>query len=100
MQSVNCEALVRIARPGTRRTFRGVVLALLLSGCESLPLPMRGPNGANPTPALERKLVVGKEAPAELIAEDGTRCLTTESRFKGTLIGSKAWCVWIGKGRA
>jgi hypothetical protein len=90
---------VRVVIVGARPRLRAVLLGLLLSGCVSIPLPMRGLGGANPAPALERKLVVGKEAPADLIAEDGTRCLTTKSRFKRTLIGSEAWCVWTGDGR-
>lgn len=90
---------VRVVIVGARPRLRAVLLGLLLSGCVSIPLPMRGLGGARPAPALDRKLVVGKQAPADLIAEDGTRCRTTESRFKRTLIGSEAWCVWIGDGR-
>jgi hypothetical protein len=73
-----------------------VLLGLLLSACASIPLPIPGGREADRAPVLARKLVVAKEAPADLIADDGTRCLTTERRFERTRVGSEAWCVWTG----
>lgn len=49
-------------------------------------------------PEFAAKLVVGKEPPTELIAEDGTRCLTSRKRFDRTRIGSEIWCVWTDGG--
>jgi hypothetical protein len=43
---------------------------------------------------VEPKRVAGKEPPTTLIAEDGARCIVTESRFRETEIGSNAWCAW------
>jgi hypothetical protein len=75
------------------------VLVAFLSACASVPLPIpRLREDAEPAPELARKLVIAKEPPTELIAEDGTRCLTTESRFKRTRVGFEAWCVWTGAG--
>lgn len=73
----------------------GVVLASLLAGC-AVPLHTRGYRRPDPTHVLGKKLVVGKEAPLDLIAEDGTRCLTTKRRFERTRIGSEVWCLWSG----
>jgi hypothetical protein len=75
-----------------------VLAALLASGCGSIPLPTRGLHGVDPAPSLGRKLVTGKEPPVTLIAEDGTRCLTSRDRFERTRIGSEVWCVWTGGG--
>jgi hypothetical protein len=73
-----------------------VLAALLASGCGSIPLPTRGLHGTDPAPSLARKLVVGKEPPVTLIAEDGTRCITSRDRFERTRIGTEVWCVWSG----
>ena len=74
----------------------GVVLMCLLAGCAAVPLHMRGQRSPDPSHVLGKKLVVGKEAPLDLIAEDGTRCLTTKRRFERTRIGSEVWCLWSG----
>ena len=84
------------SRPSPVLVVRCVALALLLSGCTAVPMYMRGQRSPDPTHVLGRKLVVGKEAPLDLIAEDGTRCLTTRTRFEGTKIGAKVWCLWEG----
>jgi hypothetical protein len=59
---------------------------------------MRGWSGGEQSPSLDRKLVVGKDAPVTLIAEDGTRCITSRDRFERTRIGAEVWCVWSGGG--
>jgi hypothetical protein len=71
-----------------------------MAACGSIPLPIRGLNGSGHRPALDRKLVVGKDPPVTLIAEDGTRCITSRDRFEQTRIGSEVWCVWSGGGDA
>jgi hypothetical protein len=43
---------------------------------------------------LDLKRVAGKEPPTTLIAEDGTRCIVTEGRFRETEIGGDALCAW------
>jgi hypothetical protein len=43
---------------------------------------------------LDVKRVAGKEPPPTLIAEDGTRCIVTEGRFRETEIGGNALCAW------
>ena len=70
-------------------------VAMAASGC-MVPLHTRGQRNPEPAQVLARKLVVGKEAPLDLIAEDGSRCLTTKDRFEKTRIGSKVWCLWSG----
>lgn len=78
-----------------RPIFRVVLLTLALSGCV-VPLHTGGYRRPEPTKVLDRKLVVEKAAPLDLIAEDGTRCQTTKYRFERTRIGSKVWCLWSG----
>ena len=73
-----------------------LVLTCLLDGCAAVPLNMRGQRSPDPSHVLGKKLVVEKEAPLDLIAEDGTRCQTTKNRFERTKIGSKVWCLWSG----
>ena len=68
---------------------------IAVSGC-MVPLHTRGQRNPEPAEVLARKLVVGKEPPLDLIAEDGSRCLTTKDRFEKTRIGSKVWCLWSG----
>lgn len=79
----------------TRSLRRALFLALALSGCV-VPLHTRGHRSPEPTKELGRKLVIGKEAPLDLVAEDGTRCQTSKDRFERTKIGSKVWCLWSG----
>jgi hypothetical protein len=43
---------------------------------------------------LDAKPVAGKEPPTTLIAEDGTKCVVTEDRYRETKVGDEAWCVW------
>jgi hypothetical protein len=49
-----------------------------------------GPNDVR----MDVKRVAGKEPPTTLIAEDGTKCIVTESRFRETEVGNKAVCAW------
>jgi hypothetical protein len=43
---------------------------------------------------MDAKRVAGKESPVTLIAEDGTKCVVTEDRYRETRVGDEAWCVW------
>lgn len=76
------------------------LLWLSVAACGAIPLPIRGLHGGDHPPSLDRKLVVGKDAPVTLIAEDGTRCVTSPDRFERTRIGAEVWCVWSGAGAA
>ncbi|HKP75654.1 MAG TPA: hypothetical protein VJT67_08930 [Longimicrobiaceae bacterium] len=67
------------------------ILLLLLAGCLSIPLPHQ--HGER-SPSLSRKVVAGKHAPNELVARDGTSCITTEARFERTQPGDPVWCMW------
>ena len=82
------------------RTLRALIILFgLFSGaCTALSLPTRGLRGGDAPPELAQKPVVGKEPPTVLIAEDGTRCVTSRDRFERTRIGSEVWCVWTGSG--
>lgn len=42
----------------------------------------------------DAKRVAGKQPPTTLIAQDGTRCVVTEERYRETNVGDEAWCVW------
>lgn len=76
-------------------TFVVLFLAFGMLGC-AVPLHTRGQRNPEPYKVLDRKLVIGKEGPLDLIAEDGTRCQTSKERFEKTRIGSKVWCLWSG----
>ena len=68
---------------------------VLLAACTSIPLP--GGSRERPAPALERKTVAEKREPSELVATDGTSCLTTARRFENAQPGDRVWCVWQGR---
>jgi hypothetical protein len=78
-----------------RSIFPALLLTVGLTGCV-VPLHRGGYRSPQPTKVLDRKLVVDKAAPLDLIAEDGTRCQTSKDRFERTKIGSKVWCLWSG----
>ena len=79
-----------------RLKYVAVVLSCGLLGCMAVPLHTQGQRSPEPSRVLGRKLVIGKEAPLDLIADDGTRCETSKDRFERTKIGSKVWCLWTG----
>jgi hypothetical protein len=66
----------------------------LTAGCTTIPLP-RLKDG--PENNLERKPVIGKREPAQLVAEDGTTCHTTKSKYERARPGQRVWCVWQGE---
>jgi hypothetical protein len=68
-----------------------LVLGLLLGACVFMPGTRGGPGSE-----FARKLVMGKVAPNELIADDNSRCVTSRERFDRTRIGSEVWCLWSG----
>ncbi len=80
---------MRFIRPAA-----AVFALALTAGCMTIPLP-RMKDG--PETNLERKPVVGKRAPMQLVAEDGTTCNTTSSRFQRARPGQRVWCVWQGE---
>jgi hypothetical protein len=65
-----------------------VLCSAALSGCASIPVP------GTKDKALERKAVVRKQEPNELVASDQSRCLTTAAKMVRTQIGQQVWCVW------
>ncbi|CAN5180235.1 hypothetical protein BH24GEM2_BH24GEM2_07710 [soil metagenome] len=81
------------------RIGRLATLALLVSvaACASIPLP---DVAGRETPALERKTVVAKQEPQELIAADGTRCTSGAGKFERVRPGDRVWCVWQRSDRA
>jgi hypothetical protein len=70
---------------------KGLVALLLLGACTSIPLPRMGQSHGS---ALERKVVAAKREPNELLARDGSSCLTTAKRYSRTQAGQRVWCVW------
>jgi hypothetical protein len=44
--------------------------------------------------AMARKSVYGKEAPATVVAADGSRCNVTKKRFDEVKEGEKLLCAW------
>jgi hypothetical protein len=48
---------------------------------------------------VSRKRVAAKEEPSTLVAEDGTRCTVTKSRFRKVDVGDWATCAWRADGR-
>lgn len=75
-----------------------LLLGLSTAACVPLFMPTGGLRGGDTPAEFAPKLVVGKEAPNELIADDGTRCITSRERFDQTRIGSEIWCVWSDGG--
>lgn len=94
-----------------------IIAAVLgLSACSIIPLPGRKhdpapaidtdgrwrgarreqptPGSEPPDPPLSRKVASAKEAPASLLAGDGTRCLVNAKKFRKTRVGDHVWCVW------
>jgi len=67
------------------------LLLLVFAGCVNVPLPHRS---GEPAPSLERKQVAGKREPNELVATDGSSCMTTDTRFARAERGDRVWCVW------
>ena len=86
------------------RSFALVLALLVLAGCwrgmpERPPLGGRGGGGVTPSGSASggtvgQKTVTAKHDPSTLVAFDGTKCVVTESRYRETVVGEKAWCVW------
>jgi hypothetical protein len=51
-----------------------------------------GSSGAQPGYAV--KLVRAKEAPSEIVGDDGSRCRLTAERFAGVDVGDWLACEW------
>ena len=72
------------ARPGMYPDGRGTDTQGY-KGQRDLPQPRGG---------FDRKRVLGKSIPSDLIAEDGTRCLVSLDKFERTEPGDRVWCQW------
>ena len=59
----------------------------------------REPGRMTPHYDVSRKRVAAKEEPSTLVAEDGTRCTVTKSRFRKVDVGDWATCAWRADGR-
>ena len=51
-------------------------------------------------PAVASKRVAAKEPPLTLVAEDGSRCAVTESKYNNARIGDTVFCAWRTSDRA
>ena len=51
-------------------------------------------NGAPRNFRMDSKRVAAKAPPTTLIAEDGTKCVVGEKKFRDTDVGNEAWCEW------
>ena len=60
------------------------------------PAPGPGAETARDRPAVTKKRVASKQPPSTLIAQDGTRCTTTEDRYRMVEVGDEEWCAWTG----
>ncbi len=58
----------------------------------------RGPREVEP--AIASKRVAAKEPPVTLVAEDGSRCAVTESKYDNARIGDTVFCAWRTSDRA
>jgi hypothetical protein len=105
---------VNVARTRRRNSLVALVLTcvclsvLAVSSCRVRPLTMPGgdrdPRALPGSPddrvtrvddaQVSLKRVSAKEAPATLVAHDGTRCSVSEKRYTETNIGDDALCVW------
>ena len=92
---------------GVRRMACGVYVTWAAVACtqpQSLGIPGRdgGPRPTEPsqdgmTPRnfrMDSKRVGAKAPPTTLIAEDGTKCVVSEKKFRDTNVGDEAWCEW------
>ena len=82
----------------TLRSLATLALVFGLSTAACIVLPTRSARDGGVSPEFTEKLVVGKEPPNQLIAEDGTRCITSRERYERARIGAEVWCVWNGSG--
>jgi hypothetical protein len=106
-------SIVNVRRRGAPTRFvlacASVAVLATTSGC-IYPVAARGPRFGMDTLSIRRpprdhgripetfsvseKRVGGKEEPATLIAEDGSRCTVTKRRFRTTQVGQFAVCAW------
>lgn len=70
-----------------------LVVTVTVAGCTTLPAS-RGVTEGSPRAKLGRKMVVRKQEPRELIADDGSTCTTSTERFERVRPGQNAWCLW------
>jgi hypothetical protein len=69
-----------------------VILAALAAGC--ITVPAVG-GRSRITRGMDRKPVASKEPPSSLFADDGTRCVVSEKRFREVKPGDRVWCMWM-----
>ena len=97
-------AVSRKARPALRTL--AALLCLAAAACitpgvvqqgQSGPATPRDPDardsGGHFTPVAS-KTVYGKESPATLVANDGSRCTVTSKKFEKTREGDRVLCAW------
>ena len=72
----------------SRRILAACLALALVSGC-AIPLG-RG----DAAPRMQRKRVQDKVAPSTLVADDGTWCTVSATKFAQTAVSTRAWCVW------
>ena len=70
-----------------------LAVTVTVAGCTTLP-HSRGATEGSPRAKLGRKMVVRKQEPRELIANDGSTCTTTDGRFERVRPGQSTWCLW------
>src|SRR5262245_37236610 len=60
------------------------------------PTPQGTGQGRSVEDRMRTKRVAAKEEPTTLIADDRSRCVVTERKFRETAIGSDVLCDWRG----
>ena len=74
------------------------LVALVLSACAHPDYGERRPDwrlvAAGPQPGYAIKRIIEKDAPATLVAEDGSVCRTSKERYKTTKEGAWVACLW------
>jgi hypothetical protein len=78
---------------------RIALVALLAAATSSCIMPARYASGADGT-GWGRKPVEAKDAPATLVARDGSVCTVSRDRFERVRLGDRVICFWSDGGRA
>jgi hypothetical protein len=75
-----------------------LIAALLVSACARPDYGESRPDwllvSAGPQPGYAIKLVVEKDPPLTLVADDGSLCRTSKERYKATKEGAWIACLW------
>ncbi len=73
-----------------------LALAIAVSALSGCALTQRVQAGGSTGPGY--KTVSTKEAPATLVALDGSECRVTADRFERVAVGERVWCYWLARG--